>query len=104
MFSLGVIFSLLKWEFDLSRDVKTLIVGWRGCKPCCWSLKTRCVMISRVEVPDSFPDFEGRTASGYRPKLHCRAESLSLESLDMSHAVGRKSLDIPKFWNDIMLI
>ena len=40
---------------------------------------------------------KGRTASGFRPKLHSRAESLSLESLDMSRTVGRKSLDIPKF-------
>ena len=30
-------------------------------------------------------------------KLHSRAESLSLESLDMSRAVDRESLDIPKF-------
>ena len=36
-------------------------------------------------------------ASGFRPNLHSRAESLSLESLDMSRAVGRESLDIPKF-------
>ena len=39
---------------------------------------------------------KGRAASGFRPKLHSRAESLSLESLDMSRAVGRESLDIPK--------
>ena len=38
-----------------------------------------------------------RAASGFRPKLHSRAESLSLESLDMSRFVGRESLDIPKF-------
>ena len=52
---------------------------------------------SRVEVPDSCPDFMGRATSGFRPKLHSRAESMSLESLDMSRAVGRLSLDIPKF-------
>ena len=40
---------------------------------------------------------KGRAASGFRPKLHSRAESLSLESLDMSRFVGRESLDIPKF-------
>ena len=62
------------------------------------------MIISRVEVPDSFPDFEGRAASGYGPKLHCRAESLSLESLDMSHAVGRKSLDIPKFGRESLAV
>ena len=50
---------------------------------------------TRVEVPDSCPDFEGRAASGCRPKLHIRAESLSLESLDMNRAVGRESLHIP---------
>ena len=33
---------------------------------------------SRVEVPHSCPDFEGRAASRFRPKLHSRAESLSL--------------------------
>ena len=40
---------------------------------------------------------KGRAASGFRPTLPSRAESLSLESLDMSCAVGRESLDIPKF-------
>ena len=40
---------------------------------------------------------KGRAASGFRPKLHSRTESLSLESLDMSRAVGRESLNIPKF-------
>ena len=40
---------------------------------------------------------KGRAASGFRPKLHSRTESLSLESLDMSHAMGRKSLDLPNF-------
>ena len=40
---------------------------------------------------------KGRAASGFRPKLHSRAESSSLESLDMSRAVGRESLNIPKF-------
>ena len=50
-----------------------------------------------VEVPDSCPDFKGRATSGFRPKLHSRAESLSLEILDMSRAVGRKCLNIPKF-------
>ena len=29
--------------------------------------------------------------------MHSRAESLSLQSLDMSRAVGRESLDIQKF-------
>ena len=38
-----------------------------------------------------------RATSGFRPTLHRRAESLSLESLDMSRAVGRESLDMPKF-------
>ena len=52
---------------------------------------------SRVEFPDSCPDFKGRATSGFRPKLHSRAESLTLESLDMSRAVSRESLDIPKF-------
>ena len=44
------------------------------------------------------------TASGFRPKLHSRAESLSLESLDMrsgkfgrESCMGRESLGIPKF-------
>ena len=45
-------------------------------------------------VPDSCPDFKGRATSGFRPNLQSRAESLSL---DMSSAVGRESLDIPKF-------
>ena len=40
---------------------------------------------------------KGRAASGFRPKLHSRAASLSLESLDMSRFVGRENLDIPKF-------
>ena len=48
-------------------------------------------------VADSCIDFEGRTASGFRPKLHSRAESLSLENLEMSLAVGSESLEIPKF-------
>ena len=51
----------------------------------------------RVEVPHPCPDFEGRAASGFRPKLHSRAESLRLKSLDMSRPVCRKSMDIPKF-------
>ena len=54
-------------------------------------------MRTRVETPDSCPDFKSRATSGFRPKLHSRAESLSLENLDMSCAVVRKSLDIPKF-------
>ena len=37
----------------------------------------------RVDVPGSCPDFVGRTASAFRPKLHSRNESLSLESPDM---------------------
>ena len=52
---------------------------------------------TRVEVPDSCPDFEGRAASGLRPKLQSHAESLSLESMDKSRAVVRGSLIIPKF-------
>ena len=40
---------------------------------------------------------KGRAASGFRSKWHSQAESLSLESLDMSRAVGRESLDMPKF-------
>ena len=32
---------------------------------------------------------KGRAASAFRPKLHSRAESLSLESLDMSRHKGR---------------
>ena len=40
---------------------------------------------------------KGRAASGFRPKLHSRAESLSLESLDLSRAVSRANLDISKF-------
>ena len=48
-------------------------------------------------MPDSCPDFEGHAASEFRPKLHSRAESLSLKSLDMRCAVGRESLDIQKF-------
>ena len=40
---------------------------------------------------------KGRVASGFRPELHSRAESLSLESLERSRAVGQKSLDITKF-------
>ena len=51
--------------------------------------------LSRVEVPDLFPDFEGRAASGFRPNFQNRAESLSMErldtrfgSLDVSHANG----------------
>ena len=58
--------------------------------------KLQLLGTARVEVPDSCPDFEGRAASRFRPKLHNRAESLSLESLDMIRAVGRESLDIPK--------
>ena len=49
-----------------------------------------------VEVPDSCPDLKGRATSGFRPKLHSRAESLSLEILDISRAVGRACLNIPK--------
>ena len=52
--------------------------------------------LSLVEVPDLFPDFEGRATSGYRPQFQSRAESLSLEildtrfgSLDVSRAKGR---------------
>ena len=43
---------------------------------------------------------KGRAASGFRSKLHSRAESLSLKSLDMSRAVGRESLDIPNFGHE----
>ena len=32
---------------------------------------------------------KGQAASGFRHKLHSRAESLSLEYLDMSHAKSR---------------
>ena len=39
----------------------------------------------------------GRAISGYRPSLHSCAESLSLDCLDMSSAVGRECLDIPIF-------
>ena len=44
----------------------------------------------------------GRAASGFRPKLHNRAESLSFERLDIRsgksrHESGGKTLDIPKF-------
>ena len=53
--------------------------------------------LARVEVPDSYPGVVGSAASKFRPKLHSRARSLSLESLAMSRAVGcRDSLDIPK--------
>ena len=52
---------------------------------------------SLVEVPVWCPDYEGRVSSGITPKLHIRAESLSLESLGMSRTVGCDSLDIPKF-------
>ena len=38
-----------------------------------------------------------RAASEFRPKLHSRSKSLSLGGLDRSRAVGRKSLDIPKY-------
>ena len=41
-----------------------------------------------------------RAASGFRPKMHSRAESSSLESLDMSRAVGREFLDISKFYRE----
>ena len=51
---------------------------------------------ARVENPDSCPDFKGRAKSEFRPKLNSRVESLSLESLVMSRAVGRESLEIPK--------
>ena len=57
---------------------------------------------TRLEVPDSCPDFKGRAISGFRPNLHSRAESLSLKSLDMSRAVGRESLDISKFGREIL--
>ena len=60
------------------------------------------MIAARVEVPDSCPDFKSRATSGFRPKLHSRAESLSLESLDMSRAVGRESLDIPKFGRECL--
>ena len=39
----------------------------------------------------------GHAASRFRPKLHNRAESFSLESLDMTRAVDLDSLDIEKF-------
>ena len=52
---------------------------------------------AQVEVPDSCPVFVGRTASGFTSKLQIRAESLSLESLDISRAVGRESVDMTKF-------
>ena len=55
------------------------------------------MVIARVEFSDSCPDLKGRATSGFRPKLHSRAESLSLESLDMSRDVGRESLDLPTF-------
>ena len=43
---------------------------------------------------------KGRAASEFRPKLHSRSESLSLEGLEKSRAVGRKSLDITKFGHE----
>ena len=43
-----------------------------------------------------------RGASGFRSKLHSRAESLCLERLDMSRAVGRESLDKPKIGREIL--
>ena len=46
----------------------------------------------------------GRAASGFRPKLQRRAESLSLESLDMSCAVDHESLDIPKFHESLDMV
>ena len=39
---------------------------------------------------------KGRNASGFRPKLHSRAEKLSLDRSDMSRAVGGKNLDMPR--------
>ena len=61
-------------------------------------------LITRIEVADLCPDFEGRAASEVRPKLHSRAEKLSLKSLDKSRAVGRISLDIPKFGRESLNI
>ena len=37
-----------------------------------------------------------RAATEFRPKLHNQANSLSLESLDVSRIVGRHILDLPK--------
>ena len=45
---------------------------------------------------NSCPDFVVRAASKFSPNLHSRTGSLSLVSLDMSRAVSRHSLDMPK--------
>ena len=56
--------------------------------------------ITRVEVPNSCSDFKDSATSGFRPKVHSRTESLSLEILDMNRNVGRESLDIPKIGHE----
>ena len=56
----------------------------------------RLNLFNRIEAPNSCPEFVGRAASGFRPKFHNRAESLRLESLKISRAVVRDSLNIPK--------
>ena len=40
---------------------------------------------------------KGRAASGFRPKLHSRAEILSLERLDLSRAVGHGTIQVQTF-------
>ena len=62
-------------------------IGTRTCEITSFRL-------ARVEVPDSCTDFKGRATTGFRPKLHSRTESLSMENLDMSRAVGCESLDM----------
>ena len=53
-------------------------------------------LLTRIDVPNSCPDFAGRAASVFRLKLYSRTESLRLESLEISRAVCRDSLNLRK--------
>ena len=63
----------------------------------CANKPSNHMIAAQIELPDSCPDFRRRATSGFRSTLHSHTESLRLESLDISRAVGRESLDIPKF-------
>ena len=45
-----------------------------------------------------------RAATEFRPKLHNQANSLSLESLDVSRIVGRHILDLPKIGRETLVM
>ena len=54
---------------------------------------------ARAKVPDACPDFESQVASGSRPKLHSRVESLSMESLNKKPFREFRKSGHPKAWS-----